>query len=228
MLKRSFVIGVFLLILAASFAFSATKFIGEDDKTGGDWNQKYGKDGYIFCAVKGPVTTIVDGGDEVKKNDIAELPDYIKDYTLGGGIQGYVWQAEDKQDKILKQPDGKQIPACWFTGGGDFTADFPLKGGAAYTMAIYIDDWENGGREESLTLKDLETGAELATHDFEDVGVIGKYAVFEVDRSVQLFVHHIPSYGNAVVSGVFFHGGLTVVRLKEKLATTWGEIKNQQ
>jgi len=227
MLKQSFVIGVFLLILPASFAFSATKFIGEDDKTGGDWAQKYGKDGYIFCHVKGPVTIIVDGGDEVKKNDIAKLPDYIKDYTLGGGIQGYVWQAEDKQQKILKQPSGKQTPACWFTGGGDFTVDFPLKRRASYTMAIYIDDWENGGREESLTLKDLETGAELAKHDFEQFGVIGKYSVFEVDRSVQLLVHHIPSYGNAVVSGVFFHGGVTAVSLKAKLTAMWGEIKNQ-
>jgi len=226
MLKRSFVIGVFLLILAASFAFPATKFIGEDDKTGGDWDLKYGKDGYIFCHVKGPVTTIVDGGDEVKKNDVAKLPDYIKDYTLDGGIQGYVWQAEDKQQKILKQSSGKQTPACWFTGKGDFTVDFPLKRRTSYTMAIYIDDWENGGREESLTLKDLETGAELAKHDFEKFGEIGRYSVFEVDRSVQLLVHHIPSYGNAVVSGVFFHGGVTAVSLKAKLAATWGEIKS--
>ena len=224
MLKRLLLI-VFLLIIAAPLAFSVTKFIGEDDKTGGDWTLKYGKDGYIFCHVKGPVTTIVDGGDAVKKNDIAKLPDYIKDYTLAGGIQGYVWQAEDKQQKILKQPSGKQTPACWFTGKGDFTVDFPLQRRTSYTMAVYIDDWENGGRKESLTLKDLETGAELAKHDFEKFGVIGKYGVFEVDRSVQLLVHYIPSYGNAVVSGVFFHGGVTAVSLKEKLAATWGEIK---
>jgi hypothetical protein len=226
MLKQLLLI-VFILIITAPLALSATKFISEDDKTGGDWKQKYGKDGYIFCNVKGPVVTIVNGGDAVKKNYVAKLPDYIKDYTLGGGIQGYVWQAEDKRQKILVQPDGKQIPACWFTGGGDFTVDFPLKGRSSYTMAIYIDDWENGGRKESLTLKDLETGDELTTHDFEKFGVIGKYGVFEVDRSVQLLVHYIPSYGNAVVSGVFFHGGLAVVRLKEKLAMTWGEIKNQ-
>jgi len=227
MLKQLFVIGVLLLILAASFAFSATKFVGEDDKTGGDWGQKYGEDGYIFCNVKGPQGTIVDGGVKVKENDVAKLPDYIENYTLGGGIQGYVWQADDNKPKILKQPDGKQTAACWFTGAGDFTVDFPLTYKNTYTLAIYIDDWENGGRKQAMSLKDLETGAELATHDYADYGTIGKYGVYEVDRSVQLFVHYIPSYANGVISGVFFHGGTAAVKQKNKLTTTWGTIKTR-
>lgn len=75
-------------------------------------------------------------------------------------------------------------------------------------MAIYIDDWENGGRKQSLTLKDLRTRDELAkSSDYEQFGITGKYAVFQVYRSVQLLVHYISSYANAVVSGVFFHDG---------------------
>lgn len=227
MLKQLPIIGVLLLILGVSFALPATKFVGEDNKTGGDWSQKYGQDGYIFCNVKGPQGTAVNGGVEVKKNDIAKLPGYIKDYTLGGGIGGYVWQAEDNKPKILKRPDEKQTAACWFTSAGDFTVDFPLKYNTAYKLAVYIDDWESGGRNQTMMLKDLDTGAELATHDYADYGAIGKYGIYEVDKSVQLFVHHIAgSYGNAVISGVFFYDSATAVNKNNKLTATWSAIKN--
>ena len=214
------------MLITVPLTFSATKFLEVDEKTGGEWNKKYGEDGYIFCDVNGPKSTIVDGADAVKKNDVAKLPNYIDDYKLGGGIQGYVWEINDAKPKILPMPDGKKNAACWFTGKGDFTVDFPMKRLATYTMAIYIDDWENGGRKESLTLKDLKTGEDLAiSPDFAQFGVIGKYAVFQVDKSVQLLVHYIPSYANGVVSGVFFHGGGLAVINSSKLATTWAEVK---
>jgi len=105
-----------------------------------------------------------------------------------------------------------------------------MKRSASFTMAVYIDDWENGGRKESLTLKDLKTGDELAkSDDFAQFGVIGRYVIFQVDTSVQLFVHYIPSYANAVVSGVFFHGGgLAVISPESKLATTWAQVKKAE
>lgn len=226
--KLYFVITIFVITMSLS-AFSATKFIETDEKTGGAWERKYGEDGYIFCNVNGPVGTVVDGAEAVKTNDVAKLPKYIEDYKLGGGIQGYVWQKNDNKPKILAMPDGTKNSACWFTGKGDFTVDFPLKRNTTFTMAIYIDDWENGGRKQSLTLKDLKTGDELAkSPDYEQFGVTGKYAVFQVDRSIQLLVHYIPSYANAVVSGVFFHGGgLAVNSSKTKITTTWANIKTK-
>ena len=227
-MKKLFLLSIFVMLVTASFAFSATKFIEVDEKTGGAWEDKYGEEGYIFCAVKGPQGTIVDGADAVKKNDVASLPKYMDDYKLGGGIQGYVWQIDDNKPKVVAMPDGKKNAACWFTGKGDFTVDFPLKRTTTYTMAVYIDDWENGGRKESLTLKDLDTGDELATENFEKFGAIGKYAVFQVDRSVQLLVTYIPSYANGVVSAVFFHGSsIAVVTPSSKLATTWAKVKAQ-
>lgn len=64
-------------------AFSATKFIETDEKTIGAREHKYGEDGNIFCNVSESVSTIVNGADAVKKNDVAKLPKYIEDYTLG-------------------------------------------------------------------------------------------------------------------------------------------------
>ena len=113
MLKLASLTLIFLMFLAVSIAFSETKFVETDEKTLGEWNKKYGEDGYIFCNVKGPVSTVVDGADEVKKNDVAKLPDYISDYELGGGIQGYVWSANDPKPKILLMPDGQQVAACF-------------------------------------------------------------------------------------------------------------------
>lgn len=230
MVKSIYLFTVLLMIVTTSLAFSATKYVGIDDKTGGTWEQKYGADGYIFCNTNGPQGTIVDGADAVMKNDVVKLPNYVEKYSLGGGIQGYVWQVNDAKPKILKTPDGVQNSACWFTGKGDFTVDFTLKRTASFTMAIYIDDWENGGRKESLTLKDPKNGDELAkSDDFEQFGVIGRYVNFQVDRSVQLLVHYIPSYANAVVSGVFFHGGgLAVISPESKLAITWAQMKKAE
>ena len=212
-------------LVFVSLSFSATKFIEMDEKTLGDWDQKYGSDGYIFCNVNGPLAQIVANAADVEKNDVAKLPDYIDDYKLGGGVQGFVWSMNDGRPKILEMPDGQKIAACWFTGAGDFTVDFPLKRQTSYTMAIYIDDFENGGRKQSLTLNDLKTGDELATTgELSDFGVVSKYAVFQVDRDVQLLVHFVSNV-NAVVGGVFFSNGLTAVDSHDKLAITWGSIK---
>jgi len=96
MARKSYLITVFLILVTTSLAFPATKYVGIDDKTGGAWEQKYGEDGYIFCNTNGPQGTVVDGADAVTKNDVAKLPNYVEKYTLGGGIQGYVWQIADK------------------------------------------------------------------------------------------------------------------------------------
>jgi hypothetical protein len=224
-MKRLFCVIMFLMFGVASLAFSATKFIETDDKTGGAWEQKYGADGYIFSNTNGPQGVVVAGADAVKKNDVAKLPNYIEDYILSSGIGGFVWLTGDVKPKVIAMPDGKKNAACWYTGS-DATVDLPLKRSTTYTLAVYMDDWENGGRKQSLTLKDLKTGEELASENFEQYGVIGKYGVFQVDRSVQLVIHFIASYANGVVSGVFFHGGgLAVVSPLSRLATTWAEIK---
>lgn len=224
MLKRVFIALMLVMALAVSLASAKTSFIEVDEETGGNWSEKYGNDGYIFCNVNGPLSTVIAGPEVVKENDVAQLPDYIEDYTLGGGIQGYVWQIGDARPKILPQPDGTKTAACWFNAG-DFTVDLPLKRKASYTLAVYIDDWEDGGRKQSIKLNDLDTGAELAAQDFENYGLIGKYAVFEVDTNVQIVVSYIASYANAVVSGVFFSGGTAAVSSAGKLPLTWGKMK---
>lgn len=55
--------------------------------------------------------------------------------------------------------------------------------------------------------------------------IVGEYAVFEVDTSVQVAVSYIASYANAVVSGVFFSGGTTAVSSEGKLPVAWRKMK---
>ena len=78
-------------------------------------------------------------------------------------------------------------------------------------------------------LMDMSDGKELAKEEFDNFGAVGKYAVFQVDRSVQILAHFIPSYANMVISGVFFSGGKSsAVDLESKAAIMWGEIKRNE
>jgi hypothetical protein len=161
---------------------SAT-FVKADTTTRGSWLQTYGKDG---AAVAGNATT---------------YPGYAK--VTMAGASSWTWAASTADLRALQTASGAgRIAAAWFDSGG-FTIDVNLTDGASHQVALYLLDWDQQGRAETVQITNLATGAVLDSRAASGFGN-GTYLVWQLTGSVRIRVTRTQG-DNAIVNGLFFN-----------------------
>ncbi len=171
-------------------AVGAARFVGVDGATQGNWQGKYGAEGYMVVG------------------DATNYPSYA---TLSPvGQSDWVWlppQASNDVRCLQKVTvPGDRVAACWYAESS-FTMDMAVGLGRATRLALYCVDWDQKGRVQQVDLLDGVTGAVLDSQTLSNF-TNGEYLVWDVRGLVQVRV--TPLVNNAVVSGVFFDVGANV------------------
>ena len=169
---------------ASPTATVAATFTAADTTTYGNWQDLYGKQGYLLAG------------------DAQQLPATIQ-VTLNGQ-SGYIWAASSADSRALRKAStpGDRIAACWYSSTS-FTIAVDLTDGQPHQMGLYLLDWDQASRMENVTVLDAATGAVLDTRSISNFAN-GEYLVWQVRGNVVVRVTNEPGSINAVVSGLFF------------------------
>jgi hypothetical protein len=161
---------------------ASASFIKTDTATQGTWLNAYGKDGYALAG------------------DATRYPAYAQ-VTLGG-VGNWTWTSDTSDTRALQKASGSgRIAAVWYATGASMTMDVSLTTGA-HQLALYVLDWDNQGRAETIQVIDRASGAVL---DQRSVSAVrnGSYLVWQVSGNVRIQVTRTAG-NNAIVNGVFF------------------------
>ena len=159
-------------------------FVNTDTSTQGNWHGVYGADGYSVA------------------NDSQNIPSYA---TLAVQNQNnWTWAASTTDPRALQTGSGTgRIAATWY-GNSPFGFDVNLTDGNVHRFALYVVDWDNNGRVETVQIVDANTGAVLDTRNLSNF-TNGIYLIWDLSGHVKVNVTWTTGSGvNAVVSGVFF------------------------
>jgi hypothetical protein len=171
-------------------AVGAVRFAGVDGATQGNWQGKYGAEGYVVVG------------------DATNYPSYATASPAGQSY--YVWLPQASNDVRCLQKvtvPGDRVAACW-CGDTSFTMDVAVGLGRAARLALYCLDWDRKGRVQQVDLLAGVSGAVLDSQTLSNF-TNGEYLVWDMSGSVQVRVTALVS--NAVVSGVFFDEGAAPV-----------------
>jgi len=144
------------------------------------------------------------------------LPSYIDSITFSNNFGQNQWTSGTSDLRALNDPSSGSNPrnigsiysfgwavlcgSCFPTMNVDITTKAVT---GTYKIALYLVDWDSGGRSESIDVFDLSTLKRLARTEVIKSFVGGVYVVYKVDRSVRIRVDHLRGT-NIVVSGAFF------------------------
>lgn len=169
--------------------------ITQDSLTSGNWNSKYGKQGY---ALFGYPTEV----------DSKQLPDYIEAVTLQkNGV--VVWDALNSDTRVLAAPgNAKKTAAAIITKDPlaclqTMTIDISLKENHPYKISMYFLDFDKQDRRSAIEIFDLKTLNIIAPVEMVRHYEQGKYVTFTFDKPVRIRINHVRGK-NAAVSGIFF------------------------
>ena len=163
---------------------ASVTFIGTDAVSEGNWEGKYGTDGYSI------------------PNSTQALPSYATFNPLNQ--TNYTWAANTTDPRATQTNAGGRIAATWYSDS-TFSLDINLTDGNTHQVALYALDWDVylGGRSETLQLVDANSNAVLDTRTISSF-TNGIYLVWKVSGHVRVNV--LINSGNAVLSGIFFGG----------------------
>lgn len=152
---------------------------GAESGTGGDWQARFGSEGYGLAA------------------DSPNLPAYV---TLGiEAATPFIWTTTTDPRALMRADNSGRIAACWFSDE-TMIFDLPLTDGGLKRLTLYCLDWDHAGRSQRVDLVDGETSAILGSQVLTNFGE-GVYLTWSVRGHLQ--VHVTPLTGNAVVSALF-------------------------
>ena len=165
---------------------SSASFLKADTSTEGSWKGVYGSDG---SAIAG---------------DMTNYPSYAQ-VTMTGPNE-YTWAASTTAAQALqKSAASDRIASAWYSNN-PFSIDVNLTDGNPHQVALYCLDWDSlGPRVEQIQVVDQATGNVLDTRNISNFQ-LGEYLVWNISGHVTFNVSF--TIGNAVVSGVFFGGGI--------------------
>jgi len=170
---------------ATAVAGTAATFLGSDTATQGNWQGRYGSDGYAVI------------------NDTTSYPAYAQ--VNVSGQNNLTWAAQSSDVRALQRASGGRIAACWYSSGlvgGNFTVDVNLTDGAAHRVAFYLLDWDNNGRSVRVDVLDATTQQVLSTQTAQSFSG-GVYLTWSLQGHV--LIRFTSTAGtNAVLSGIFF------------------------
>ena len=118
---------------------ASASFVAVDATTQGNWSGVYGYDGY---SVVGGTTS---------------LPGYA---TLAvNGASQYVWANPTSDIRAPQASAGSatRVAACDYSNSTSFSIDLNLTDGQTHEVAIYVLDWDQRGRAETLQITDAGT-----------------------------------------------------------------------
>ncbi len=158
-------------------------FASMDTSTAGSWQGVYGGSGYSVVA------------------DAQQLPSAVQLGVSGASVR--TWQSSTSDGRALQKPGFPldRIAACWYSTG-TFTLDLNITGGQSYQVALYLVDWDQQGRTESVSLVDPSSGATLDTRTVSGFSN-GEYLVWTVSGHVTIQIANGNNSPDAVASGLF-------------------------
>lgn len=183
-----------------AYRIPAEKF-SEDAATQGDWQDKYGSQGYVLFSYD------TAGAHRVKQ------PDRIRSIVYANyDRMGHVHYADAAGDpralRSDRRGDGSRSlgaivtrdpVACWQV----MTVDLDARDTQPYRISLYFADYERAGRRSAFEVFDLRTKELLApVYMVRDYGE-GKYVTFEASGSVRIRICQVRG-PNAACSGIFF------------------------
>jgi len=169
----------------AAGSATAVTFLRKDTTTKGSWKGVYGQDGEIIAY------------------DSSSLPAYASASAFNGS-QPFIWTIT--QDlKALQQANGSARTASTFYAWPSFSFDLNLSDGNTHQFAVYLLDWDSGGRTQTVTLRNTATQTVLDSQVAVDYSQ-GVYLVWNVKGNVT--VQFSSTAGpNALANGVFLGPG---------------------
>jgi subtilisin family serine protease len=159
---------------------ATASFVGTDTTTQGNWKTTYGNQGYVLA------------------NDGTNLPVGATVTTTAQGSWSWAPSTTDIR-ALQKAGAADRIAATWY--GGSFTIDVNPGDTQPHRLALYLLDWDGGGRRETVDIVNPATGAVLDTRTAQSFAG-GQYWVWQVSGTVRVRLTLTVGL-NAVVSGIF-------------------------
>jgi len=164
----------------------SASFVGFDTVTQGNWQTKYGADGYALAS------------------HITSMPTYAHMTITGGLTDAYdfIDSFSTNDPRALQKPGSTDRLAAEWVGDYAFTLDVNIEDGQTHQVAIYVLSGE-AARYERTDVIDATTGNLLDTQTF-DSSQGSKYVVWNISGHVQIRFTNTANGLGAVASGVFF------------------------
>ncbi len=162
---------------------AVSSFVGMDTSTQGNWQGKYGSDGYAIA------------------NSNQSLPSYAAFSPMNQS--NFTWSASttDPRAPQTVTPAGR-VASTWYSST-TFSLNVNLTDGKSHQVAVYALDWDgNFGRSETVQVVDANSNAVLDTRSVSSFSN-GMYLVWNVTGHVRINVT-MNAGANAVISGIFF------------------------
>jgi hypothetical protein len=165
----------------ASFNLVEAIFLSPaDTTTQGNWQGKYGTDGYSIAS------------------SIASIPAYAAFSVQNQS--NYTWDPDPSDPRALETGGGARIAAAWYASQ---TFSFSVNvGTSTHQFGLYAVDWDSKGRSETIEILNPATNTVLDTETISNF-VGGVYLNWTISGQVQVIVTSTAG-PNCVVSGVFF------------------------
>lgn len=174
------VVGGLFLDPAGPAPAAAASFVRSDAPTAGSWKGVYGSQGAAVA------------------NDASALPAYAGFAT---DAAAHTWSAATDDARALQRVAAAGRAAATWDRGGALSATLNLTDGQAHRVAVYLLDWDDAGRAQTVDVLDAGTGQVLATRSAGGFAG-GQYLVFDVRGSVRLRITQTGGQ-NAVLAGLF-------------------------
>jgi hypothetical protein len=174
-----------LTVNAASTGGSGAAFIGFDTATQGNWQGKYGADGYSIA------------------NYAQSLPSYAS-FTPENTLM-WTWASSTSDVRALKIPNSSVgIASTWYNNPS-FSYDVNITDGNTHQIALYALDWDSpgGARSETISIVDANNPSNVLDSEIVTNCQNGVYLVWKISGHVTINVMWTGG-ANAVISGLFF------------------------
>ena len=180
----------FTLTIYAPGGGPAASFVSQDTNTEGNWQGVYGGDGYSLAGAS------------------QSIPGYASLAVQNLVPGAFTWVASTTDVRALQVPGtSSRIAAAWYNSAS-FSFDVNFTDGNSHQVALYALDWDIAGRAETIQILDANSGVPLDTETVSNFAS-GTYLIWKISGHVQIVVTATATGGiNAVVSGVFFGGGV--------------------
>ena len=177
--------GIFFDPLTTAVSSNAATFVRTDSTTVGNWQGAYGADGSLI-----PL-------------DSTHLPAYANVNFNSAFLWNWTPGGTANPNALLKYgTTGTRIASTYYNQPG-FTIDVNLTDNKMHQMALYLDDWDSGGRAQTINLRDGANGAILDSRAVSNFAVAPRYLVWKIQGHILVDVAWQAGY-NALVNGVFF------------------------
>ena len=149
---------------------AAATFIGSDTTTQGNWQGKYGANGYF-----------------VANTIYQSLPGYVEAFASNG--TRYTWISGTTDPRALAIPGGSGgVASCWYNGS---TFSFSVNitdGNTRQINALYALDWDSGGRAEQIQIVSANNPSNVLSTQSIVSFTGGTYLVWNISGNVQINV----------------------------------------